>query len=72
MGVLLDSVVVLLAEMIGVDVDAKTSGGRVTTEFPITVQGGLSTTALQARMNAGGPKLVLRTSGGDIRVGKLR
>jgi DUF4097 and DUF4098 domain-containing protein YvlB len=66
------SVVVLLAEMIGLDIDAKTSGGRVTTELPVTVQGELSTTALQARLNAGGPKLVGRTSGGDIRVGKLR
>lgn len=62
----------LLAEMLSLDVDAKTSGGRVTTEFPVTVQGELSTTALQARMNAGGPKLVLRASGGEIRVGKLR
>jgi DUF4097 and DUF4098 domain-containing protein YvlB len=66
------NVVVLLAEMIDLDVDAQTSGGRVTTEFPVTVQGELSTTVLQARMNAGGPKLVLRTSGGDIRVGKMR
>jgi hypothetical protein len=65
-------VVVLLAEMTSLDVDATTSGGRVTTEFPVTVQGELSPIALQARMNAGGPKLVLRVSGGDIRVGKLR
>ena len=66
------SVVVFLAETIGVDVDAQTSGGRVTTELPVTVQGEQSTTTLQATINAGGPKLILRTSGGDIRVGKLR
>ena len=60
------SVVVLLAETIGLDIDARTSGGRVTTELLVTVQGEFSTTALQAKMNAGGPKLVLRTSGGDI------
>jgi len=47
-------------------------GGRVTTELPVTVQVELSTTTLQAKINAGGPKLMLRTSGGDIRVGKLR
>jgi len=63
---------VLLAESIGVEVDAKASGGRVTTELPVTVQGEFSTTALQARLNAGGLKLMIRTSGGDIRVGKLR
>ncbi len=41
-------------------------------ELAVTVQGELSPTALQARMNAGGPKLVVRTSGRDMRRGKLR
>lgn len=65
------NVAVFLAETIGVEVDAKTSGGRVTTELPVTVRGGLSETALQAKINNGGPKLILRTSGGNIRLGKM-
>jgi hypothetical protein len=66
------NVVVFLAEMIGVEVDAKTSGGRVTTELPVMVQREFSKTALQAKINAGGPKLTLRTSGGNIYLNPLR
>ena len=43
-GVLLGRVVVLLAEMIGLNVDAKTSGGRMTTGLSVTGQGELRTT----------------------------
>lgn len=66
------SVVVFLADTIGVEVDAETSGGRVTTELPVTAQGELSETTLQAKINNGGPKLILRTSGGDIHLSNLR
>jgi hypothetical protein len=65
------NVAVFLADTVGVEVDARTSGGRVTTELPVTVQGELSETALQAKINNGGPKLILRTSGGNIRLGKM-
>jgi phage shock protein B len=63
---------VFLAETIGVDVDARTSGGEVTTELPVTVLGEFSKTALQAKINERGPKLMLRTSGGNIHVNTLR
>ncbi|MBL7074590.1 DUF4097 family beta strand repeat protein [candidate division KSB1 bacterium] len=65
------SVVVYMTEDIAVDVDAKTSGGRVVTELPVTVQGELSKTSLQAKINGGGPALVLRTSGGNIHLRKM-
>ena len=65
------SVVVYLADSVAVDVEAKTSGGRVVTELPVTVQGELSKTALQGKINGGGPKLILRTSGGNIRLQKM-
>jgi DUF4097 and DUF4098 domain-containing protein YvlB len=66
------NVAVFLADTIGVNVDAETSGGRVTTELPVTAQGELSETTLQAKINNGGPKLILRTSGGDIHLSNLR
>jgi phage shock protein B len=65
-------VIVFLAETIGVEVDAKTSGGRVITELPVTMQREFSKTALQAKINASGPKLMLRTSGGIIHVNPVR
>lgn len=60
-----------LADNLQLDVDAKTSGGRVQTDFPVTVQGELKKTELQAKINGGGPILKLRTSGGSIYVKKL-
>lgn len=62
------SVNVYLAKDIKVNLDAKTSGGRVHTEFPVTVQGELSKTKLQAEINGGGPLLYLRTSGGNVNI----
>ena len=52
------------------ELDASTSGGEVdATSLNLSnVTGNKSKTKLSATVNAGGPKLVLRTSGGDIRV----
>ena len=50
------------------DVDAKTSGGSVSTDFPVTVMGELKRSALKGKINAGGPQMYLRTSGGNIRL----
>jgi DUF4097 and DUF4098 domain-containing protein YvlB len=65
------SVNVRLAEDIKVDVYAKTSGGRVHIDFPVTVQGELSRTKLDGKINGGGPELYLKTSGGSIRINKI-
>ncbi|HDL19151.1 MAG TPA: hypothetical protein ENH29_08855 [Bacteroidetes bacterium] len=65
------SVKVYLAEGIAVNLDAKTSGGHVETDFPVTVQGRISKSSLRAKINGGGPELVLRTSGGSIYLRKL-
>lgn len=59
-------VTVYLAEEVGVNVNARTSGGQVVTEFPITFQGELRKSALQAAINGGGPELLMRTSGGSV------
>jgi len=65
------SISVYLVDGIKLDVDAKTSGGSVKTDFPVTVQGKISSRKLQAKINGGGPELYLRTSGGSIRINKL-
>jgi putative adhesin len=64
-------VTVNLASGIGVELDAKASGGGVHSDVPITVQGTQDDDSLQGRINGGGPKLVLRSSGGGIRVRSL-
>jgi len=60
------SMVVSLAEGIAVDIDASTSGGRVRTDLPVTLQSKAKRNALEAKINGGGPDLTLRSSGGSI------
>lgn len=62
------SIDIYLAQDVGLDVDAKTSGGSVRTDFPVTVIGELKRSALNGQINAGGPTMYLRTSGGNIRL----
>lgn len=64
-------ITVRLVEDIKVNVDAKTSGGSVTCDLPITVQGLMGKNAVEGRINGGGPRLYLRTSGGPIRILRL-
>ena len=64
-------VTVELASGIGVELDARASGGGVHSDVPITIQGKQDDDSLQGSINGGGPKLVLRTSGGGIRVRNL-
>jgi hypothetical protein len=51
-----------------VTLDARTSGGRVHVEHEILVRGGADRSRIEGKINGGGPKLELRTSGGNIRV----
>lgn len=53
------------------DLDAHTSGGDVTTDMPVTILGRQTESTLNGKVNGGGPKLVLRSSGGDIRVRRM-
>lgn len=61
-------VTVELAPSIGAELDARASGGGVHSDVPITVQGTHDDDSLVGRINGGGPRLVLRTSGGGITV----
>lgn len=65
------SVNIYLASDINVHVDARTSGGRVKTDFPVTITGELSKNRLNAEINDGGPELYLRTSGGNINLHEM-
>jgi hypothetical protein len=49
------------------------SGGHVANDFPVTVkaQGELKRSALQGKINGGGPLVWLRTSGGNIHIEKM-
>jgi DUF4097 and DUF4098 domain-containing protein YvlB len=63
-------IVLTLASNVSLDLDARTSGGDVDTEIPITIFGKKSEGTLEGKINGGGPRLVLRSSGGGIRVKK--
>jgi len=60
-----------LAPNVSVDLDAHTSGGDVNTDVPVTMMGRQSESSVEGKINAGGPKLVLRSSGGDIHIKKM-
>jgi hypothetical protein len=62
------SITVYMAEDTSVDVKARTSGGSVSTDFPVTLRGEIKRDRLEAKINDGGPQLVLKTSGGSIRI----
>jgi hypothetical protein len=64
-------VVVTLAPSIAVDLDAHASGGGVSSDVPITVQGRQDDDSLRGKINGGGPRLVLRSSGGGVKVKSL-
>ena len=55
-------------EDMGFDLDASTSGGRVRVEHEIALIGEIDSSRVTGRINGGGPKLRLKTSGGSVRV----
>jgi hypothetical protein len=52
----------------GAQVDARTSGGRITLEDPLRLDGSSSRDRMRGRVGGGGAPLELRTSGGNIRI----
>ncbi len=64
-------ITVSLAPNVAVELDAHTSGGDVETDVPVMLLGRQNESAIEGKINGGGPKLVLRSSGGDIRIRKL-
>jgi len=52
----------------GVDLEAQTSGGRVSIDEEFTISGRVEPSQVEAKLNGGGAELSLETSGGNIRV----
>jgi hypothetical protein len=52
----------------GVDLEAQTSGGRVSIDEEFAISGRAGRSEVEAKLNGGGPELSLETSGGNIRV----
>ena len=64
-------VTVSIGPAIAVDLEAHASGGGVSADVPVTVQGTQDEDSLVGKINGGGPKLVVRTSGGGIRLKRM-
>ena len=62
---------VAMAADASAEVDAHASGGDIESEMPLTVSGSQERSSLRGSINHGGPRLLLRTSGGDIRLTKI-
>ncbi len=60
------SILATLPADIRMDLDASTSGGKVKTDF--VVEGRIKKRSVDGKVNGGGPKLNLHTSGGNIRI----
>ncbi len=63
------SITAYLAKDVAVNLTAKTSGGRVSSEF--AVNGTTSKRKMEGTINGGGPELVLKTSGGSVRIKEI-
>ena len=64
-------VTVKVADGSAFNLDASTSGGGVSCDLPVTVQGKIERNRLKGPVNGGGPVVHLRTSGGGIHVKNL-
>ena len=62
------SVTVYLDPDLSFEIDARAGGGGVRSDLPVTARGRQSKHTLQGTLNGGGPKLLLRTSGGSVRI----
>lgn len=62
---------VKVASNVAMDIEASTSGGSVSSDFPVPAQGERKKNHLRSKLNGGGPKLTLGTSGGSIKIRKL-
>jgi hypothetical protein len=63
------SITAYLAKDVAIDLVAKTSGGRVSSDF--AVNGKVKKNFIDGTVNGGGVELVLKTSGGSVRVKEI-
>lgn len=64
-------ITVSVAGNVAVDLEAHASGGGIDTDIPVTIMGRQSDEHIEGKINGGGPRLVLRSSGGGIRVKRM-
>lgn len=63
------SVTAYLNDDVQANIDASTSGGRVTSDIPgVAPENSTGRSNLEQALNGGGPELVMRTSGGSVRI----
>jgi len=62
---------VKMASNVAIDLDAETSGGSVSTDFPVATSGELKKNHLRSKLNGGGPKVTVGTFGGSIHIKKM-
>lgn len=66
------NVTVRLPENAAVTFDARTDGGEIRTDFPVTVQHEFASDRLSEALNGGGPLVKMQTEGGNIEIEKNR
>ena len=62
------SIEVTFDEEAPVSIEARTSGGRVSLDEDFSFRGKRQGSKLEGEVNGGGPRLTLKTSGGNIRI----
>lgn len=65
------SIRILVDPTVGLDIDASTLGGTVSTALPVTVQGTVKKSSLRGKLGPGGASLDASTMGGSIRIDPL-
>ena len=65
------SITLLLPQNTRASIDAETSGGRVTSDLPVTTMQFGASNHLQGTIGGGGAQISLHTSGGGIHIGPL-
>ena len=63
-------IVIAVGSSLNADVEISTVNGKIETDLPITIQGTMSRRSLKGRIGNGGPRLVLSTVNGSIRIEK--
>jgi len=56
---------------VNLNLDASTTGGSVSSDIPVLVQGKASRSSLKGKMGKGGELLRIRGSGGSVRLFKM-
>lgn len=62
------TITLTMPEGTGVDVEARTLNGSISTDFPLTVQGRFGPRSMDGTIGGGGPELRLRTTNGSIEI----